>query len=53
MVVGLITGELGIDPARVITGGGSAGGHISALATMNPGLDAPADPQDIGTSVAA
>jgi acetyl esterase len=46
-------GELGIDPQRIITGGGSAGGHISALATLNPGLNDPADPQDIDTSVVA
>jgi acetyl esterase len=46
-------GELGIDPQRIITGGGSAGGHISALATMNPGLNDPADPKDIDTSVVA
>ena len=46
-------GELGIDPDRIITGGGSAGGHISALATMNPGLDDPADPRDINTDVVA
>jgi len=46
-------GELGIDPTRIITGGGSAGGHISALATMNPGLNDPADPQDIDTRVVA
>jgi acetyl esterase/lipase len=45
--------ELGIDPQRIITGGGSAGGHISALATLNPGLDDPADPKDIDTSVVA
>lgn len=45
--------ELGIDPHRIITGGGSAGGHISALATLNPGLNDPADPQDIDTSVVA
>ncbi len=45
--------ELGIDPARIITGGGSAGGHISALATMNPGLNDPADPGDIDTKVVA
>jgi acetyl esterase len=45
--------ELGIDPQRIITGGGSAGGHISALATMNPGLNDPADPKDIDTSVVA
>ena len=46
-------GELGIDPNRIITGGGSAGGHISALATLNPGLNDPADPKDIDTSVVA
>lgn len=46
-------GELGIDPNRIITGGGSAGGHISALATMNPGLNDPADPKDIDTSAVA
>ena len=43
----------GIDPARIIAGGGSAGGHISALATMNPGLNDPNDPKDIDTSVVA
>ncbi len=46
-------GELGIDPARIITGGGSAGGHISALATLNPGLNDPSDPEGIDTSVVA
>lgn len=45
--------QLGIDPSRVITGGGSAGGHISALATMNPGLNDPADPKDIDPKVVA
>lgn len=45
--------ELGIDPQRIIAGGGSAGGHISALATMNPGLNDPADAKDIDTSVVA
>lgn len=46
-------GELGLDPARIITGGTSAGGHISALATMNPGLNDPADPMDIDTRAVA
>jgi len=46
-------GELGVDASRIITGGGSAGGHISALATLNPGLSDPADPKDIDTSVVA
>ncbi|MDZ4287015.1 MAG: alpha/beta hydrolase [Prosthecobacter sp.] len=45
--------ELGIDPQRIITGGGSAGGHIAVLATTNPGLNDPADPKDIDTSVVA
>ncbi|PAW89035.1 MAG: hypothetical protein B9S26_09350 [Opitutia bacterium Tous-C4FEB] len=45
--------ELGIDPRRVIAGGGSAGGHISALATMNSGLNDPADPQEFDTGVVA
>jgi acetyl esterase len=45
--------ELGVDPRRIVTGGGSAGGHISALATLNPGLNDPADPAGIDTSVVA
>ena len=45
--------KLGIDPDRIITGGTSAGGHISALATMSPHLDDPKDPKDIDTSVVA
>jgi acetyl esterase len=45
--------ELGIDPQRIITGGGSAGGHISVLATSNRGLNDPTDPPEITTSVAA
>lgn len=44
---------LGIDPDRVITGGGSAGGHVSLLATLNPGLNDPKDPKNIDTSVVA
>ena len=46
-------GELGIDPKRIIGGGASAGGHICAIATMNPGLNDPADPKDINTDVVA
>lgn len=45
-------GELGIDPSRVVTGGGSAGGHIAVLATTNPGLNDPRDPKDTDVSVA-
>ncbi len=45
--------ELGVDPARIITGGGSAGGHVSVLATSNDGLNDPADPKDMDTRVVA
>ena len=46
-------GELGIDPARLIVGGGSAGGHVGVLATLTPGLDDPADPPEFDTRAAA
>jgi len=45
--------ELGIDPQRIITGGGSAGGHVSILATTTPGLNDPVDPKEFDTSVVA
>ncbi len=45
--------ELGVDSKRIITGGGSAGGHIAVLATTNSGLNDPSDPEGIDTSVAA
>jgi acetyl esterase/lipase len=45
--------ELGIDPQRIITGGGSAGGHVAILATTNPGLNDPGDPKEFDTRVAA
>lgn len=45
--------KLGIDPERIIVGGGSAGGHIGLIATSNPGLNDSNDPDDIDTSVAA
>lgn len=45
--------EFGIDPTRIIAGGGSAGGHIAVVATLAPGLNDPADPKDIDTSVVA
>lgn len=45
--------SLGVDPSKIITGGGSAGGHIAVLATVNPGLNDPADPKEIDTSVVA
>lgn len=45
--------ELGIDPKRIIAGGGSAGGHICLLATTNPELNDPNDIRTHDTSVAA
>jgi acetyl esterase/lipase len=45
--------ELGVDPQRIITGGGSAGGHVAVLATNNPGLNDPGDPKEFDTSVVA
>lgn len=45
--------ELGIDPDRIIGGGGSAGGHICMVATQNPGLNDPKDDTSIDTSVVA
>lgn len=35
--------ELGIDPNRIAAGGGSAGGHLAAFASMVEGKDDPAD----------
>lgn len=45
--------ELGVDPQRIIVGGGSAGGHVCLLGTTTPGLNDPADPEGYDTSVAA
>jgi acetyl esterase len=45
--------EFGMDPQRIITGGGSAGGHISALAISHPGLNDPADDLTVDLSVVA
>jgi len=45
--------KLGIDPRKIVTGGGSAGGHISLLATTNPGLNDPRDTKKYDTTVAA
>jgi acetyl esterase len=45
--------ELGVDPTRVVAGGGSAGGHLAVLATTTPGLDDPSDPPGVDTKVVA
>ncbi len=45
--------ELGVDPARIIAGGGSAGAHVAVLANLNPGLDDPADPPGVDPSAMA
>ena len=46
--------ELGVDPDKIVTGGGSAGGQICVLAALNAdGLDDPADPPGVDTSVRA
>jgi acetyl esterase/lipase len=45
--------ELGLDPDRLIAGGGSAGGHVSLVATTNSGLNDPGDPEGFDTSVVA
>jgi len=45
--------KLGIDPRKIVAGGGSAGGHISLLATTNPGLNDPRDTKKYDTTVAA
>ena len=45
--------KLGIDAQRIIAGGGSAGGHVSLLATTNPELNDSHDNREYDTSVVA
>ena len=45
--------ELGIDPERIIAGGGSAGGQTALGATLNHTLDGPDTDKSVDTSVAA
>jgi acetyl esterase/lipase len=45
--------DYGVDPGRIVLGGGSAGGHVALLAAYTPGHPAltPADVGDADTSV--
>lgn len=39
--------QFGIDPNRIASGGGSAGGHLAAFVGMMDGIDDPADDQKV------
>ena len=45
--------ELGVDPKRIIVGGGSAGGHLAVLANINTDLNDPNDPKGIDAKAIA
>jgi acetyl esterase len=45
--------EWGMDPQRLIVGGGSAGGHLAVLSSMTSGLDDPQDDLTIDTTAVA
>lgn len=39
--------DLGINPDKIVAGGGSAGGHVAAAVATVPGLNAENDPKDV------
>lgn len=45
--------ELGIDPQKIVAGGGSAGGHLAACLAMIDGFDEPGEDSHVSTRPAA